>query len=107
MSLARTPASMTLADFLAWEETQELRWEFDGFAPVAMTGGTVADDVIQANLVAALHARLRGTPCRAHGNSLKIEVAGRIRYPDAFVACTPVSPRETPCAATLSLCSRS
>ncbi len=33
---------MTLDEFLAWEREQELRYEFDGFAPVAMTGGTVA-----------------------------------------------------------------
>ena len=29
---------MRLEQFLAWEERQELRYEFDGFAPVAMTG---------------------------------------------------------------------
>ena len=29
---------MTLSEFLAWEERQELRHEFDGFRPVAMTG---------------------------------------------------------------------
>ncbi len=29
---------MTLAEFLDWEERQELRYEFDGFQPVAMTG---------------------------------------------------------------------
>ena len=33
---------MTMEAFLAWEEGQELRWEFDGFAPIAMTGGTAA-----------------------------------------------------------------
>ena len=37
----------------------------------------------------ALKARLRGKPCRPYGGELKIEVAGRIRYPDAFVTCTP------------------
>ena len=86
---------MTVADFLAWEETQELRWEFDGFAPVAMTGGTAAHEIIQLNLTAALNSRLRGTPRRAYGSNLKIRVADRIRYPDAFVACTPVNPRAT------------
>ena len=29
---------MTVEEFLAWEERQELRYEFDGFRPVAMTG---------------------------------------------------------------------
>ncbi len=95
MSLAHGPAPMTLAEFLAWEETQELRWEFDGFTPVAMTGGTVAHEVIQLNLTAALNGRLRGTPCRAYGSNLKIKVADRIRYPDAFVSCTRINPRAT------------
>ena len=27
---------MTLTEFLAWEERQELRYEFDGFQPVAV-----------------------------------------------------------------------
>ena len=29
---------ITLAEFLAWEERQPLRYEFDGVGPVAMTG---------------------------------------------------------------------
>ena len=87
--------SMTLSQFLAWEERQELRYEFDGFQPVAMTGGTDAHDAVQMNLHAALVNRLRGRPCRARGSDLKILVAGRIRYPDAFVVCTPVPPTAT------------
>lgn len=81
---------MSLVEFLAWEERQELRHEFDGFQPVAMTGGTAAHAAIQRNLLFSLTGRLRGKPCQAYGSELKIEVAGRIRYPDAFVACTPV-----------------
>jgi Uma2 family endonuclease len=33
-------------------------------------------------------SRLPGKPCRVFGNDLKIEVAGRIRYPDGFVVCS-------------------
>jgi len=80
---------MTLAEFLEWEERQEAKYEFDGFEPVAMVGVTRAHSVIQRNLVTALTIRLRGKRCEPHGNELKIEVAGRIRYPDAFVVCTP------------------
>ena len=58
-----------------------------------MTGGTVAHAAIQANLLAALVSLLRGKPCRAFGSDLKIQAEGRIRYPDAFVVCTPVSPQ--------------
>jgi Uma2 family endonuclease len=81
---------MTLEEFLAREDRQELRYEFDGFQPIAMTGGTFAHAVIQTNLLTALTTRLRGKPCRPIGSHLKILVAGRIRYPDAFVICTPV-----------------
>jgi Uma2 family endonuclease len=81
---------MTLVEFLAWEERQELRYEFDGFQPGAMTGGTVEHAAIEINLAAALRSRLRDGRCRAFGSNLKIEVAGRIRYPDAFVVCSPV-----------------
>jgi Uma2 family endonuclease len=86
---------MTVAEFLAWEERQEPRWEFDGFHPVAMTGGTAAHEAIGGNVRTALDNRLRGGRCRVFGPTLKIEVAGRIRYPDAFVVCTPIPPRET------------
>jgi Uma2 family endonuclease len=81
---------MSLAEFLAWEERQELRYEFDGFQPVAMVGGTAAHATVQRNLVTALTNRLRGSRCQPFGCELKIEVAGSIRYPDAFVVCTPV-----------------
>jgi Uma2 family endonuclease len=86
---------MTVAEFLAWEERQEFRWEFDGFQPVAMTGGTAAHETITGNIFFAVRSRLAGRQCRAFGANLKIEVAGRIRYPDGFVVCTPVPPRST------------
>ncbi len=86
---------MTLEQFLAWEELQERRFEFDGFQPVAMDGVTIAHSGIQTNLLAALGIRLRGRLCRPRGSNLKIRLAERIRYPDAFVACTPVAPRAT------------
>ncbi len=86
---------MTLAEFLSWEERQEARYEFDGIGPVAMNGGTWAHGVIGDNIVSALKARLRGKPCSASGSNVKIEAMGRIRYPDAFVVCSPVPPKTT------------
>ena len=86
---------ITLAEFLAWEERQELRYEFDGFEPVAMTGGTIAHDQITFDLRTALVARLAGKPCRPLGPNVKIIADGRARYPDAIVVCRPVSPTAT------------
>jgi Uma2 family endonuclease len=94
--LARHPPLMTLSEFLAWEERQELRYEFDGFAPVAKNADSRGHETVRMNLLVALTNRLRGSSCRAHGCDLKIEVAGRIRYPDAFVTCgEPGAPRDT------------
>lgn len=81
--------SLTLAEFLDWEDKQPLRYEFDGVGPVAMTGGTLAHARIQRNLAFALTGRLRGKPCEFLGSDLKIKTSDdRVRYPDGFVTCT-------------------
>ena len=86
---------MTLEAYLDWECQQEQKYEFDGFQPVAMTGGTATHSIIQFNLLGQLFNRLRGHRCQGHGSELKIRVAGRIRYPDAFIVCSPVPPGAT------------
>jgi hypothetical protein len=65
-ALLRKP--MTLESFLAWEDRQPLRHEFDGIRAIAMTGGTEAHAPIQVNLrspwagaCAARPAALSGT----------------------------------------------
>ena len=81
---------MTMEEFLAWDEGQEIKHEFDGFGPVEMVGGTFEHAAIQRNIAISVGGRLRGAPCTFIGSDLKIEVAGSIRYPDGFVVCTPV-----------------
>ena len=85
---------MSLVEFLGWEDRQPLRYEFDGFQPIAMTGGTRAHAGIQRNLAISIGGRLRGKACQFYGSDLKITAAGSIRYPDGFVVCTPVSPQD-------------
>ncbi len=82
---------MTPAEFLEWEERQEVKWEFDGVRPVAMNGVSVAHSIVQGNLAVSLGTRLRGTQCRAHGPSLKVEAGTSYRYPDIFVACSDLA----------------
>jgi Uma2 family endonuclease len=86
---------MTLDEFVAWEERQELRYEFDGVAARAMTGGTVTHSALQTNLIVALGAALRGKPCRAHGSELKVRTATSVRYPDAMIVCGRADPKST------------
>ncbi len=86
---------MSMLDFLAWEARQDIRWEFDGIGPVAMNGGSFAHERIGTRLRTLLDMQLMDKPCRVLGPTMKIEVAGRIRYPDAFVSCGPVAPDAT------------
>ncbi len=80
---------MTLTEFLAWEERQPTRFEFDGFQAVAMTGSTVAHNRIMRRLHRALERRLEGQLYEPFGPDVKIVVDGRARYPDAVVSCVP------------------
>lgn len=80
---------MTREQFLDWAELQEERYEFDGFVPVAMTGGTRQHGLICHNLYAALRQRLRGSGCQPLGPDAGIPTIGEaVRYPDALVTCT-------------------
>jgi Uma2 family endonuclease len=85
----------TVERFLAWEELQDLRYEFDGIGPVAMTGGTEAHAMIHAALLAAVGTRLNRRPCRILGSDLKLVTVDRVRYPDAMILCSPVQPQRS------------
>ena len=88
MNVTLRKPTMSREAFLAWAERQHDRFEFDGFAPVAMTGGTIAHNRITLNLHRALHARLKDGPYQALGPDAGIATLGdAVRYPDAVIAC--------------------
>jgi Uma2 family endonuclease len=83
---------MTREEFLDWAAAQEMRYEFDGSQPVAMTGGTRNHSQINQNIYAALRSRLRGTSCGVLGPDAGVATVGNaVRYPDALVTCTKAS----------------
>lgn len=89
MNIALRKPRMTREAFFDWAQAQDVRYEFDGFEPVAMTGGTVNHNVIALNIHRALHARLKGTRCRPLGQDAGVATIGdTVRYPDALVSCT-------------------
>lgn len=83
---------MTREEFFQWAEAQEGRYEFDGFQPVAMTGGTNNHGLIVANIVFELRGRLKDRACRVlPAESGGVATIGEnTRYPDATVTCSPV-----------------
>lgn len=90
MSASLKPVRMTLEAFLDWERRQPVKYEFDGFGPVGMTGVSLAHGDIQRNLIGLLYNHLRGHRCKAYGSDVKVKVDDRVRYPDAFVVCPPI-----------------
>jgi Uma2 family endonuclease len=79
----------TEEQFLIWADAQQGRYEFDGFQPVAMTGGNARHSRIIVNTHVALRSRLRGTPCSSFGPDLGVRTTGgAIRNPDVLVTCT-------------------
>jgi len=74
--------------FFSWVESQDMRHEFDGFRPVAMTVGNIAHSRLIRNLSFVLTARLRGKPCEPMGADAGVETVNKaVRYPDALVTC--------------------
>ena len=96
MAEAASHADLSLAAFLEWEEQQPERFERIGGVVRMMAGGTADHDRIAVNVIAALHGRLRGTNCAAHGSNLKVlSPRGDVFYPDAFVRCGHLNGHET------------
>jgi Uma2 family endonuclease len=80
---------MTQDEFFTWAQKQDRRYEFDGFQPVAMTGGSNNAGAIGARLIRALGNRLEGKPCQPLGPDNGVETANKkVCYPDALVTCT-------------------
>ena len=91
MSIAFHNPDMTRDQFFAWAEQDGGRWEFDGFEPIAMGGGTFNHSRIVRNLQTALHRRLRGSFCQSAGPDAGLATIGdAVRYPDALVTCAEV-----------------
>ena len=91
MSEAATPL-MTIDEFLAWQELQDVRCELIDGRPVAMTGATFAHDRVVGNLRWTLKTRLRaaGSPCEPFGADIGLVISPlTLRRPDVAVYCPP------------------
>jgi Uma2 family endonuclease len=80
---------LTTETFLAWEDRQEGRYEFDGRNVIAMTGGSFAHQDIVYNLRGLLGRILSGQPFRV-GQEMRLRIGAQIRYPDVMVCAGPI-----------------
>jgi Uma2 family endonuclease len=90
MNAMMKPARLSLEAYLAWEAGQELKHELVNGRPRMMAGAAKIHNRVCANIVAAMHGRLRGKPCQPYGSDMKfISPTGNARYPDVQVDCAP------------------
>nr|WP_294554318.1 Uma2 family endonuclease [uncultured Rhodopila sp.] len=74
----------TTERFLAWEDKQEGKHEFDGRTVIPMTGGSLGHQRTVFNLMVALSGLLH---CNTHhaAQEMRIRSGAKVRYPDVCV----------------------
>ena len=88
---ATCPLPLDVETYLQGELVSEVRHEYIAGQVYAMTGVSVAHNLIGLNLATTLHAHLRGGPCQVFMSDLKLHL--RIAsddifyYPDLMVCC--------------------
>lgn len=77
------------SDYLAYEAQSPIRHEYIAGEIFAMTGASIRHNVIAGNLFAELRSHLKGTPCRAliEGVKLRLRKEQSYFYPDVMVTC--------------------
>lgn len=89
MAHAAQPHFVTPEEYLAAERVAVERSEYWGGEVFAMAGGSPEHDLIGVELLVAVHAALRGKPCRVHSANMKVRsnADGAFVYPDLTVVC--------------------
>lgn len=82
---------MSPQEYLEWERTQELRYEYIDGEVVAMTGGTKPHNRIALNLATGLDGFLAEKGCDVYIADVKVQISpsGPYHYPDVVVTCDP------------------
>ena len=87
------PLYMTLEEYFEFEEKSQLRHEYVNGMVYAMSGASLAHNEIAFALGVAVRAHLRGGPCKAFINDVKLRITSAtdniVYYPDLMVACNP------------------
>jgi Uma2 family endonuclease len=80
---------MTAAEYLAWEPTQEGRYEYWDGEVVAMSGGTRNHNRISGNFFRILDDALLNRSCEVYIADVKVQVepGQKYFYPDVVVTC--------------------
>ncbi|NJR71234.1 MAG: Uma2 family endonuclease [Synechococcales cyanobacterium CRU_2_2] len=87
VALQEPQPRMTPEQFLDWEKTQELRYEYVNGTAIAMAGGTIAHNDLAVSLLLLLAPHVRSSGCKINVSDVKVQIRRRYRYPDLVVTC--------------------
>jgi Uma2 family endonuclease len=87
--MALPAEKLSLSDYLTWENQQRGRHEYFGGEVFAMVGVRRVHGLVVLNLAFAIKSHLKGSLCQVFSESLKLQVADAVFYPDLFVTCDP------------------
>ena len=87
-----TEGKMTLEEFFEWQSRRDEPYELQDGVPVptwkATTGATRRHDIVTTNVIAFLHVRLRGGPCRPQTDDQPVLTDRGTRRPGVIVECS-------------------
>lgn len=91
MSALAHGAQHSFRDYLALEDSGNVKHEYYQGEIYAMAGGTPAHAALQLAVPSLLFPQIRNGPCRAHGADLRVRVlaTGLATYPDVTIVCGP------------------
>ena len=80
---------LTPEQYLAIERKAEFKSEYYQGEMFAISGAREAHNLIAVNAVASLHQQLRGRPCEAYSNDMRVRVTSEdlYTYPDLIIVC--------------------
>ncbi|GAA5125548.1 Uma2 family endonuclease [Luteolibacter yonseiensis] len=91
MTAVKKPRFVTIEEYLAGEETSDVKHEYLGGTVHAMAGATNQHNSIAVNSLGILYGQLRGKSCRPFNSDTKIRIEffdhTCFYYPDAMVVC--------------------
>lgn len=86
--VAQRQPDMTVEEYLALEETSQVKHEYVHGYVYAMAGGTLDHDSIANNVRAVIHNHIGDGPCALRGPDVRLRVWESVYYyPDAMVTC--------------------
>src|SRR5258708_7041035 len=76
-------------EYLALERAAEFKSEYLNGEIYAMSGGSPEHSTVGVNVSAEIHSQLKGKPCQAFSNDMKVRTSlqGLYSYPDLSVVC--------------------